>query len=362
MSQSSRRIKALAAAVVLVFVIGACAPAGGGAASGAAQRTLSAENSAKFVVGGVQPNAGNWPVQIGLDQGIFKKWGLDVDLIFAPTSLANLAALLGGSVNAASATYDSGIAAQLEAPELKWAVNGYDKLPYNLVVAPGITDVTQLKGKTCGAQSQTTVDGLYLRLLIDAASKGALVYDKDYKIQVLGAGGAGPKLAAFQTGQISCVAVIPPDTGTLAASGYKAIYRAEPGSSVYMLPFSAYIMDSTWYSKNREAAERFAAGMIESTLWLYEPANKTAAIALLAKNAKLTPEVASSAYEWVTIGGYPRNPAISATAISSVIKAQKQFGLFTLFSRPVDQLFDNSIVEGAIKRLPADIKKKTETP
>ena len=115
--------------------------------------------------------AGNWPVQIGIEQGIFKKWGLDVQLVFAPTSLANLAALLSGSVNAASATYDSGIAAQLEAPELKWAVNGYDRLPYQLIVPSSITSVEQLRGQTCGAQSQTTVDGLYLRLLIDAASK-----------------------------------------------------------------------------------------------------------------------------------------------------------------------------------------------
>lgn len=363
MGRTSRRIVGkLAVMLVAMLAVTACSSMGGGGGSQApgSGNTYGPNNRAKFVVGGVTANAGNWPVQIGVEQGIFKKWGLDVDFVFAPTGLANVAALLGGSVNAASTTYDAGIAAQLEAPELKWVVDGYNRLPYQLITPANITNIEQLRGQTCGAQSQNTVDGLYLRLLIDAASKGAMVYDKDYKIQVLGAAGAAPKLAALNTQQISCVAVIPPDTGILTAAGNKVLYKVEQGTDLYKLPFAGYVMDQTWYSKNREAAERFAAAMIESVIWLYEPANKDAAIALLAKNAKLTPEVATQAYEWVGIGGYPRNPTVTQEQVQAMISTQQKFGVFTLFRKEVPSLIDTSIVEGAMKRLPADLKAKAE--
>src|SRR4051794_13437419 len=81
MARSSRqRFGRLAIALVGMLVVSACSSInGGGASTPGSGNTLSPTNSAKFVVGGVQPNAGNWPVQIGVDQGVFKKWGLDVD-------------------------------------------------------------------------------------------------------------------------------------------------------------------------------------------------------------------------------------------------------------------------------------------
>jgi NitT/TauT family transport system substrate-binding protein len=91
--------------------------------------------------------AGIWMAH---DYGTFKKYGLDVQLVYVPCSGTNIQALLGGSLDI-SAPGISGVvlAAARGAPAL--AIGAMtNRPPMTLYVHPHITRTEQLKGQTLG--------------------------------------------------------------------------------------------------------------------------------------------------------------------------------------------------------------------
>ena len=84
------------------------------------------------------------------DNGIFKKYGLDVQLVYIPSSGTNIQALLGGSLDM-SAPGISGvvIAAARGAPVLTIGAMT-NRPPMTLYVHPETTRAEQLKGQTLG--------------------------------------------------------------------------------------------------------------------------------------------------------------------------------------------------------------------
>src|SRR5918999_5872512 len=110
--------------------------------------------------------AGIWMAH---DYGIFKKYGLDVQLVYIPSSGTNIQALLGGSLDM-SAPGISGVvlAAARGAPVLTIGAMT-NRPPMTLYVQPEITRTEQLKGQTLGItrfnSTAHTVTTLILRKL-----------------------------------------------------------------------------------------------------------------------------------------------------------------------------------------------------
>ena len=110
--------------------------------------------------------AGIWMAH---DNGTFKKYGLDVQLVYIPSSGTNIQALLGGSLDM-SAPGISGVvmAAARGAPVLTIGAMT-NRPPMTLYVHPEITRTEQLKGQTLGItrfnSTAHTVTTLILRKL-----------------------------------------------------------------------------------------------------------------------------------------------------------------------------------------------------
>jgi hypothetical protein len=296
-------------------------------------------------------NAGNWFMVAGIEQGIFKKWGIEVEITTNPSSVAALAALLGGSGDFAPPTYDAGLQAQIQAPDLKWVANGYNRFTYELVVPPEITSVEQLRGKSCGVSALTTADGLATQLMLrDAAG---MAVDKDYKLISIGTSSIATRLAALESGQAQCVTVVPPDVQAYHDAGYKTLLEARNVKAFDGLPFFGYVASKEWYDdpKNRDIAERFLAGMSESIVWLYDPANKAAAVDILARNAQLEPRLAEAAYKWIELGGHRADLKVEASELQKTVDAAQSVGVLPLFNREPSDFIDNSLNEAAIARL-----------
>src|SRR5262249_8749767 len=77
---------------------------------------------------GVTPNAGNWALQVGVDEGIFRQYGINGKIIYSQSSPASLAALFGGSVQFTTALYDAAIPAWQKNNDLIYVASGYDIL------------------------------------------------------------------------------------------------------------------------------------------------------------------------------------------------------------------------------------------
>ncbi|MEU3163828.1 ABC transporter substrate-binding protein [Streptosporangium sp. NPDC006930] len=347
-----------AAALCLLLTVAACgsgeepaapAPQGGSAAP---EATLETQ---KVTFSGVTPNAGNWAIQVGVEFGVFRQYGLDVSMIYSQSSPNALAAMIGGSVQFTSTVYDAAILAHQKDPRVIAVAEGYRSYPEYLVVPPEVTSFADLKGATCGAQNPEGIgDALYLSKMMEHG--GQLKLGQDYKLTNVNLN-AGPALAALKSGQIKCIAVLPPTSTLLEKQGYKILYDLQQVPEYKDLSFFGINAMRTWVSENPNAARAFLKGYLASIAYLYDPANKEKAIDLLAKNAQVERSVAEASYTWVTAGAYPRDGAIAATVVPRTVALMKSGGSLEA-SAPDDVagLVDNSHVKAAYEELPDSVK------
>lgn len=311
----------------------------------------------RVVFSGVSPNAGNWAIQIGVEEGIFEEYGLPTEMIFSASSPAALAALMAGSVQFTSTVYDAGIQAFLQNPDVIYVAGGYDVFPQELIVVPEVNSVEDLRGATCGAANPPgTGDHLYTQLMFTGLSGGTMVLDEDYSIITVGA--QVPAIAAaFEAGQIQCYITLPPATGLLADLGYKSLANTADSPEFDNYAFFGINALRSWAERNPNAMHAFLRGYLASIAWLYDPANRDRAIEILSANAGLEPEVAAAAYGWVERGGYPRTGLNKPEFVRRVIEVQQQFGSLQLLNRDIaPEILDNSFVEAAYESLPDEVK------
>jgi NitT/TauT family transport system substrate-binding protein len=110
--------------------------------------------------------AGIWMAQ---DSGAFKKYGLDVDLIYIPSSGTNVQALMGGSIDIMVAGSAGIVSAALRGAPLVAIGSQMNRPPVTLYVQPDITKPDQLRNQVLGitrfGSSTHTLSLLVLRKL-----------------------------------------------------------------------------------------------------------------------------------------------------------------------------------------------------
>lgn len=357
-----RLLSALTALTLLTAACGsgrgepAAAPEPGAAESNAADASAAAKPEvSKVTFSGVTANAGNWAIQVGVEFGIFKEHGLDVSMIYSQSSPNALAAMIGGSVQFSSTVYDAVVLTHQKDSRVIAVAEGYRSYPEYLVVPPEVKSFADLKGATCGAQNPQGVgDALYLAKMMEHG--GGLKAGKDFTFTNVNLN-AGPALAALKSGQIKCIAVLPPTSTLLEAQGYKILYDLQQVPEYKDLSFFGVIALKTWVDEHPIATRAFLKGYLASIAFLYDPANKEKVVNLLAKNAQVEPSVAEASYTWVTAGAYPRDGVIASEVIPRTITLMKSGGSLDA-STPADipGIVDNSHVKAAYEELPDTVK------
>jgi len=87
---------------------------------------------------------------LGREVGIFKKHGIELELIYIPGGSLSMQALIGKSLDLLLAGGTPLVYAQLKGADLRMIGGVNNLLPYVLVAREGITRAEQLKGKKVG--------------------------------------------------------------------------------------------------------------------------------------------------------------------------------------------------------------------
>jgi ABC-type nitrate/sulfonate/bicarbonate transport system substrate-binding protein len=191
--------------------------------------------------------AGVW---MAYETGTFKKYGLDVQLIYIPSSGMNIQALLGSSLDVSTPGISGVVlAAARGAPVL--AIAAMTNRPaMTLYVQPEITRADQLKGQTLGISrfnsSGHTVTTLILR---------KLGLEKSTTMRPLG--GTPEMQAAFEQKQIAGIV-----TGVKPGAPSRALLNAFDMD----IPFAMNVMAVTreFLQKNPDTVERVIKAYIEA--------------------------------------------------------------------------------------------------
>lgn len=135
------------------------------------------------------------PAWIAKDTGIFKKYGLDIDLVFIDGSTRGIQSLLAGDLSFTEAVGTSAINGRIAGGDIA-IVNGViNTLPYYVIGKPVIKSREDLKGRTAAVHIPGTAADFALRL---ALKKVGIAYNQ---IKAITVGGGPARVASVINGQ-----------------------------------------------------------------------------------------------------------------------------------------------------------------
>lgn len=222
------------------------------------------------------------PLWLGISQGFFAKYGLDLEPIYVRNSTIQMMALTtdqvqfsntggGPALNAAAKGYDLKIVAT-------FTQQGY----WDIVVNPKIKGTTDLRGKELGV---TNIGGTTWIGAILGLEHFKLRPDRDdIKLQAIGNNTVLPQ--ALISGRVDAILVDPSLTRELKKKGFTVLAEL----SRYNIPFasSCLVVSRAYLEKHPGIVEGVLKGLIEGTAFLYNPANQRTVFKIFAERLKIT--------------------------------------------------------------------------
>jgi ABC-type nitrate/sulfonate/bicarbonate transport system substrate-binding protein len=224
------------------------------------------------------------PIWVGIEKGLFRKYGVDLRALQTRSGPVMMATLASGGVPLVWAAPSSALNTSVSGMKLGCFVVGNNKVPRELIVRKGIDSLEDLRGKTFGVQSIGGGFWLSTMVVLDALS-----IDPDkHKLNMRVIGDTATVTQALITGNVDA-AVVPYSFAEMAKrAGARALADAGALKLVYQATGMCAPKNST--SINQETMISLTKGVIESLVYILDPANKREVSEVLKKNLRLTKE------------------------------------------------------------------------
>jgi NitT/TauT family transport system substrate-binding protein len=229
----------------------------------------------KMTVGqaGVNPGAGLFTIAV--NQGYYKKHGLDVEIIKTNTTAAVQAMLAGKMQMATGAGAAAFVTATLEgAPPFVLVASWVNVFPYKIMAHKGIKKIEDLKGKTghVGAPFGTIPDTA-LRFALNR-----LKIDPEKDVKLVQHSNADPAsiLAAMEKGEVQFGILAPPFDLIAEKRGYEMLL-ALPGLGIPWQQ-NGELTRASYLKSDRDNVVRFLRATAEASKFYFAEKNKTVEI------------------------------------------------------------------------------------
>jgi ABC-type nitrate/sulfonate/bicarbonate transport system substrate-binding protein len=225
------------------------------------------------------------PSWVTVEKGIWKKHGLDVELIYLRGGSRTVSALIGGSVDFILGS-DLGVTtAILQGAGLTRVGVTTNTLGYSMVTQPNIKTVRDLKGKIIGITPGR--DAAYARVVKLLRDNG-MDASKDITFLSVGDGGPASRVAALSSGVIHATMFTPPSDLISEKAGMRILTKidvANVGGGLNTTP--------GFIQKSRSQALRFLRGYMEGIQ--YMKSHKDESLKIFSKYVR-NPDLAIMAY------------------------------------------------------------------
>ena len=241
----------------------------------------------------ISPNAGSSSVLwVAKEAGIFRKHGLDVNVIYIEGTPKALMSLFAGELQVVAGTRPAVASARVRGADASMIMGFEVFLPYYLVAAPGIKSVEELKGKVGANHSAATSADFAMRLGLRSIG---LDPEKDVNLRVVGA--TNLRMIVMQQGQAQFTVISTTEREEAEKLGFKVL--ADLASKKIPYPHSGVIASQKMLREKRDTMLRFGRATVEAIHYFKN--NKPQTIAILKKYAKSDSSTLDGAY------GYLRN-------------------------------------------------------
>ena len=300
----------------------------------------AAHAQTKIVAGMVAHGPAQWPQYIATDLGWFKQDNIELDLVSAGGGGAQQ--LAAGALNIAHSGFPDFVRASLQGAPVKIIINDIVVPPYGVFAKPGIKRVADLKGKLVSIGGGKDVTLIYMKAFL--APAGLKSSDVDFVY----AKAAGDRFSALASGGVDAAILNPPTYFKATSSGFSNLGDIEP----YMkdVPFTVWAANTDWAAKNRTALVAFARNYSRGVRWLYDPANKEAAVEILVKHAKQDRRDIVEAYDFLVakLKSFSADGNLQDAAYRKMADGLIDLGDMKEPVPPKSAIFDGSFVEQAV--------------
>jgi NitT/TauT family transport system substrate-binding protein len=247
------------------------------------------------------------------EKGLFKKYGLQVNLVNISGGSAAVTTLISGDMDicqVAAASVVNAVAAHKDVVIIAGLIN---TVSGSLMAQSGITGLAMLHGKIIGTDAGGNTDAV-TRLVLQAQNINP---DKD--VVMLNIGGEPQRAAALEAHKIDATFIIPPLTFQMRNKGYVELFNADAAK----IPYQATSIATTrrFLAKNPSVVTNFMKAILEAIVRI--KGDPEGSKAVVAKYMSLDPvadaAILQETYEAILLGTLEKVPYPTLTGIQAVI-------------------------------------------
>ena len=272
----------------------------------------------------VFPGGFNWPIFTAIETGAFARHGVDVELQATPGSVAQMTGLAAGDFEIAMTAFDNVVAyveGQGEAPigaqPEFFAFLGSDDSFLRLVAQPEITSIRDLRRRAVSVDAATTG---YAFALFDMLASFGL---QKGEYSVVKVGGMAQRFSDLCSGNSAATLLSVPYDLQAQRAGLRVIGRLQG-------PYQGNVGAArrSWAEAHPNSVMAFISAYLESVDWLYEPANRTSACAILERHVPgMTADLAIASYQTMLApeGGFFRDGCVQEAGVMRVLRLRSRY-------------------------------------
>ena len=279
---------------------------------------------------------------------LFSKFGIVVESENSASSDELRAKLAAGNGDLAYLAVDNAVAMVELAHQDVLIVMGGEGSQNELIAQPEIKSIKELRGKILIVDAPNTAYALQLKKIL---LLNGLQASKDYEIMPRGA--TPQRLIALREHKFDAGSMLGPPSSIVAKrEGFVSLASVQETIGPYQA--AGFFTERKWAQEHRETLISFLAAIIEAQRWLLAPASKSEVLALLTKQAHLTPEVAAETYEssMTKPGGFAKDATLDLDGFKNVLKLRAEIeGSWGGNPPPPEKYYDPSYYNAALAKL-----------
>lgn len=196
---------------------------------------------------------------IAQELGFYKKYGVDSELLYIPSTTTSLTSLLAGDVHVANVSGGAVASAVLAGAQIALVSCYLNSLPYELVVNESIKSAEELKGKSVGISRLGSASDVAARALLRG-----LNLEPDKQVPILQVGGSSERAAAFRTGRIAGFPSPPGIVHLTKGMPFRILISTADFKQRFEFPYICAATTRDYLQKNRDIVRRVIMAHIEA--------------------------------------------------------------------------------------------------
>jgi NitT/TauT family transport system substrate-binding protein len=251
------------------------------------------------------------PIWITYDAGLFKKHGLNVNLLFIPGGPTAAAAMVAGEVQAVAMAGPAVISSNLAGTDLVMIAGIVNTFAFQIITVKGITTAKQLKGKRLGVNRFGAAP--------DIAARFALrhVGIDPAEVTILQLGEQSTRLAAMKAGQLEAAIVLPPITTIAQREGMNVLLDMSELGAEYQI--TGLASSQSFIQKNRPSAQKLMRAFVEG-IHFYKTRKKES-MKIISKYMRTNDmEAVGATYDYFADKIVPKKPYPTTQGIKALLE------------------------------------------